>query len=406
MQLPQKLLTGGVLVVDDSDVQRAYTIDVLRKIGVTRITEANDGYVALARLHTLSPMPSVIVVDLEMPMMDGIELIHHIAGLDSQPALIVASGRESMMLDSVQAMIHAMGLPMLGALPKPVTEAGLAGLLAGLENLFPATPAVPGPKAVQVDIADLRNALASDHIVPFFQPKSSLHLHRVQGAEALARWVVPGQPPIPPASFIELAEREGLMPDLTLTILDKVLVRLNTWNASGRHLSVAINLSPTSLGDKLLADAIIQRTEAAQIDSHQIVFEVTESAMMQESAALRTLLRLRLRGFGLAIDDYGTGFSSMQQLSQVPFSELKIDRSLVDGAHRRPHLRTILESAIEMGHRLGMTTVAEGVETREDWALLRDLGCNLCQGYLVSRPVPGDELPAVITEAEARLPTF
>jgi EAL domain-containing protein (putative c-di-GMP-specific phosphodiesterase class I) len=241
----------------------------------------------------------------------------------------------------------------------------------------------------------LRRAIAVGEIVPWFQPKVELATGRICGVEALARWIMRDGQVVSPAHFVGVAEEHGLTFDLTLSILDQTLIALRTWHLPDIEMSAAVNLSPSSLGDMRLADAILRRTEDAQVSSRLITLEITESAMVSNAAALRDLIRLRLRGFGLSIDDYGTGFSSMQQLSRVPFSELKIDRSFVDGAHQREHQRALLESAIDLGKRIGLATVAEGIETREDWALLRELGCEIGQGYLISKPVPADQIPAV-----------
>jgi EAL domain-containing protein (putative c-di-GMP-specific phosphodiesterase class I) len=194
-----------------------------------------------------------------------------------------------------------------------------------------------------------------------------------------------------------------LMPHLTVNMVDASLAALRRWDSRGLRLSVAINLSPVTLNDQQLADDLIERVAAAGIEPSRITFEVTETAMAQGVSAVKTLLRLKLRGFSLAIDDFGTGFSSMQQLSKIPFSELKIDRSIVHDAHMRPNRRTILESAIEMGRRLGMVTVGEGVERIEDLHLLRQLGCELAQGYFVSRPVSFDDFLPVVTHLHRSL---
>ena len=142
-----------------------------------------------------------------------------------------------------------------------------------------------------------------------------------------------------------------------------------------------------------MADAIIDRVAASGIAPGFVILEITESAIMTDlSITLGTLARLRLKGFGLSIDDYGTGFSCMLQLSRVPCTELKIDRAFVNGASKKPHLRIMLESALDIARKLNLKVVAEGMETREDWQLLRDLECGEAQGYFVAKPMPGEAL--------------
>src|SRR5690606_27295015 len=156
----------------------------------------------------------------------------------------------------------------------------------------------------------------------------------------------------------------------------------------------AINLSPHLLNSDRFVDDICALIDRHAVRADQIVWEITESSMVANLwAALGVVARLRLKGFGLSLDDYGTGFSSMQQLARMPFTELKVDRSFVHGAADRDHLRVILQSALDMASRLSLVTVAEGVERMEDWRLLQEYGCSLGQGYLVARPMPGADLP-------------
>ena len=164
---------------------------------------------------------------------------------------------------------------------------------------------------------------------------------------------------------------------------------------------IALNISAQSLSDRRFANEIIRRVDDARISPSSLMLEITESALVSDlAAALGTLGRLRLKGFGLSIDDYGTGFSSMQQLSRLPFTELKIDRSFVHHAHDKWNLRAILQSAIEMAQRLGLTTVAEGVETREDMVLLRSLGCRYAQGYLFAAPMPASAISSWLAQGK------
>jgi EAL domain-containing protein (putative c-di-GMP-specific phosphodiesterase class I)/AmiR/NasT family two-component response regulator len=391
--LASALLERGVLIVDDSDLQRSHTAYALETLGVEKVEHAANGLVALTRLHTLSPTPALAIIDLEMPGMDGVELIHCIAKLPEHPTLLISSQREASIIHAVESMIRNLGLPLLGSLPKPVTRSALSRVLADFES---ATRRVTRREVANndygIDAEGLRTALGTGHLRAWFQPKLSLATGRVDSVEALARWLRPDGTVIPPACFVPLAERSGLMPQLTLAMLEQSIAALQRWALHGRMLSAAINLSASAIGDMHLADAIILRAERAGISSERITFEVTETAMMEDAAAMGTLLRLRLRGFGLSIDDYGTGFSSMQQLSRLPFSELKIDRSFVTGATTRPRMRTMLESALDMGRRLGLRTVAEGIETREDWLLARELGCNEAQGYYIAKPMPPERI--------------
>jgi len=227
----------------------------------------------------------------------------------------------------------------------------------------------------------------------------------VRGVEALARWKHPDLGFVRPDHFISLAEREGLIHELTISVMERALGQAARWNARGLRLSMAINLSPRLLDSPALVHEITSLVSLHGLAPGQVVLEITESSVVNcLGGAIGVLAKLRLKGLGLSIDDYGTGFSSMQQLVRIPFSELKIDRSFVHEASRRPNLRVILQSALDMSRQLGLITVAEGIETMEDWRLLQACGCDVGQGYLIARPMPAEELQQWLKSHQARLP--
>jgi EAL domain-containing protein (putative c-di-GMP-specific phosphodiesterase class I) len=252
------------------------------------------------------------------------------------------------------------------------------------------------------DAAMLHEALRRGDIEVAYQPKVDMRSGQVSGVEALARWRHPQNGQIAPDRFIALAEREGLIHALTASVADQAMARLATWKQSGLRLTLAINLSPRLLQDPGLLDELHNQLRRHGLVPADVILEITESSLV-EASALGMLARLRLQGFGLSLDDYGTGFSSLQQLTRIPFTELKIDRIFVHDAHRSRNLRTVLESALGMAQRLGLSTVAEGIETVEDWQLLQELGCDLGQGYLLARPMGGGALTTWLLEHQTRL---
>ncbi|HEV2441676.1 MAG TPA: EAL domain-containing protein, partial [Steroidobacteraceae bacterium] len=188
-------------------------------------------------------------------------------------------------------------------------------------------------------------------------------------------------------------------------VMEAAMRQTAVWNHHGLDLSIAINLSPILLERGELVQEISDLQQQHGLRAEQIVLEVTESSLLRDLAiALGVLTRLRLRGFRLSLDDYGTGFSSMQQLARIPFTELKIDRTFVHGAHERDSLQVILRSALEMASQLGIETVAEGVESLQDWRLLRQYGCKLAQGWLLAKAMPGGELEGWLPSLQRRRP--
>lgn len=217
---------------------------------------------------------------------------------------------------------------------------------------------------------------------------------RLVSTEALCRWIHPEAGIISPAHFIPLMESTGLINELTDRLIDQALLHLRNILDSGRAIAVAVNLSPIILTDTQLPDRLFEKTRSLNIPPELLTLEITESTLIENAAkALETLARLKMKGFSLSIDDFGTGYSSMQQLNRIPFSELKIDRSFVKSANTDLTRKAIIEANIGLAHTLKMDTVAEGVETLEEWSLLYKLNCDMAQGYLIGKPMPTDELP-------------
>lgn len=380
----------SVMVVEDSAVQRMHALDLLANLGIKRTLEAENGRHALEVLGGAGHI-DILITDLEMPDMDGVELIRHIAESHQVNALIVVSSRETTILSTVETMAREHGLIVLGIAQKPLSYDNLASLLAKFE------PGQVGARNSEAQYSfsaqELREAIINKQLLLQYQPKVTTHSGVMRGVEALVRWQHPQHGLMAPAHFITFAEENGLIDELTDWVLETALKQLRDWHARGLTISVAVNLSARSLSTPDLADRVAAATSRIGIEPKYLVLEITETAVMSDLAlSLGTLARLRLKGFGLSIDDFGTGFSSMQQLSRIPFTELKIDRSLVHGASEKPHLHVMLQSTIEMGKKLHLTTVAEGVENPSDWQLIRLLGCDVAQGFYVSKPIQGDGL--------------
>lgn len=405
LSLHDNIVQQGVMVVDDSSMHRYSAHMCLRAFGVSQVYEAANGKLALDQLAQLEQIPAVMLLDLEMPVMDGIEVLQQLAQLPCKPAVVLASSSDEVLISAVATMAEALGINLLGAFRKPVNPVELADALNSYNvGICPLDQVRP---PIETDVEQLKMALDRAKIQVYYQPKIDLETMRVAGVEALARWKNLQGDWIPPGVFIPMAEEHGLIGDLTLSVLDQVLQDMNGWWELGQYIPMAINLSAKSLAEFNLANEIIQRVIRQGIPAHFITFEITESALVVDlPSALATISRLRLKGFGISIDDYGTGFSSMQQLSRFPFSELKIDRSFIQGAPARQYIRNILKSAIEMGQRLGITTVAEGVETEAELHLLKSLGCKQAQGFLLARPMPGRELLGWVEQDSQRKHTI
>lgn len=374
-----------ILVAEDHEFQRKTLIRMLTAMGASTVSGAADGRAALDIFTGAQPPVDIIISDLEMPGMDGMEFMRHLGAIDRPVSVILSSALDVNLISSVEAMTTAYGIALLGAVSKPVTQDKLRFLL---DKFQPPKPKVSRPAAVDIPLDEIRRGLKAGEFLPFFQPKVGLSGGAVIGVEALARWKHPQKGLIAPYAFIPAMEKSGLIDDLTWIMLEESARHCREWVSRGQPLTVSVNLSLPSLEEPGLAERIIECVSRHNVSPKHIVLEITESAAMTDvGKALENLTRLRMKGFSLSIDDYGTGYSSIQQLSRIPFSELKIDQSFVFSALERESSKVILSSSLEMARKLGLKAVAEGVETRAHWDLLVQLGCDIAQGYFIAKPM-------------------
>lgn len=254
-------------------------------------------------------------------------------------------------------------------------------------------------------MSELARALDQGEIVVHYQPQVDVETGAVRGVEALVRWQHPVHGLLPPAAFIPAAERTGLIRPLTLYMLDLVLAQAVAWRDAGTHLRVAANLSVRDLLDPTFARHVEALLERHGMDRDSLELELTESmAMVDPERSLEVLHALAGLGVVLSIDDFGTGYSSLAHLQRLPVHRLKIDRSFVTGMVDDAACAAIVRSTIELARNLGMTVVAEGVEDDSTLMSLREMGCGVAQGFGLGRPVPADQVPALVQVIEARVP--
>jgi EAL domain-containing protein (putative c-di-GMP-specific phosphodiesterase class I)/AmiR/NasT family two-component response regulator len=375
-----------VLVVEDDGFQRRTVARMLRALGASQVLEAQDGKEALASMKNIAPV-DLIVCDLDMPEMDGMEFMRHLGQAKSDASVIISSAKERTLVASVEKMARAYGVRLLGLIEKPVTLAGLEDLIAKSNSGTQQLKRIPAGDP-SYTLEEILGGVKQRQFVPYYQPKVALGTGRMLGMEALSRWQHPQHGLVTPYSFISVLELSGNINGLTLLILEQAAAACRRMHERGFELTVSVNLSHVSLTDTTMADRITQVVRSVGLDSRYIVFEITETAAMTQVApALENLARLRMRGFGLSVDDYGTGFASLQQLMRVPFTELKIDQSFVTGCSTNAASRVIVESSVEMARNLGMKSVAEGVESQADWNVVQAVRCDIAQGYFIARPM-------------------
>jgi EAL domain-containing protein (putative c-di-GMP-specific phosphodiesterase class I)/CheY-like chemotaxis protein len=332
--------------------------------------------------------PTLILMDLHLPDSDGVELLRLLVARGCKDPILLMSGVDERVLTTAYELGVSHGLSMYGMLPKPVLLADLQTKLAAAQKQDRA-----------LDMTELKRGLAAGEIVPYYQPKASLTDRGwiIDGVEALARWQHPRLGLVMPDEFVSLAERTGVIGDLTNRVLAAALKQMKQWNDEGLRLSCAINLPPTLVTDLSFPDRIAVLLAQHGLDGSQLGLEITETATMQNpTTTMDILTRLRVKRISLALDDFGTGYSSLTQLYQMPFNEMKIDKSLVTNVPHSREANTMVGSLIELGHNLGLTICAEGVENRAALDMLAIMGCDRCQGFFISRAVPASDIPSLV----------
>lgn len=251
-------------------------------------------------------------------------------------------------------------------------------------------------------MADLKNAIMNNDLEIYYQPKIKLSDDSIYGCEALIRWNHSEYGMIPPDDFIPMAEKTGTIRLLTKWVVEKAMSQWSEWDAQGIELKIAINLSAQDLRDIYFVGMVKRSLEKFQVNPICIILEVTETSMMQDmTMSMSTLSQLSKLGVMLSVDDYGTGYSSLAYLKSLPVDEIKIDQSFVLNMDQDKGSNVIVKSTIELAHNLGYRVVAEGIENKETYKILQEYGCDIGQGYYMSRPVPEKELIEWFNEKKA-----
>jgi EAL domain-containing protein (putative c-di-GMP-specific phosphodiesterase class I) len=317
---------------------------------------------------------------------NSVSLIRLIAQRRLPTSVLLTTNMQRSLIAAVEAMVIACGAPFLGTVPRPIKANTLHDMLSQV-----AEPSAGGKPEVdrRFGAGEIAEGLRRGQFEVFFQPKVEVRSGELKGAEALVRWRHPEFGIVFPSAFIETVETAGLVDELTSIVAKLAMADCREWRAAGLDIGVSVNLSVLSLQDPSFADSLAAIASAAAVDPAQIVLEITESAApLDLGRKVETLLRLRMKGFGLSIDDYGTGYSSMKRLTRAPFTELKIDQGFVRGAVRSDSDRALVESSLHVASRLGIPAVAEGIESYQEWQLMLSLGCAMAQGYYIARPMP------------------
>jgi EAL domain-containing protein (putative c-di-GMP-specific phosphodiesterase class I) len=368
-----------VLAIDDEPA----LLEIIQKVAKSAdfaATVTTDPVIFQGALRTQPP--SVVLLDLQMPGCDGIELLRVLSDARCRAKIILMSGVGARVLGLAREIGHGLGLEMGEPLQKPVRAAELRQTLSQLRS-----------KIFHPDAVALQEAIANDRLELFYQPILTLATGETIGFEALVRWNHPEFGIVMPDRFIGLAERENLINPLTDRVLDLAAGQIASWRKAGIESYVSANISAANIVAEL-PDQLVRLCARHDIPPTLLRLELTETAVMGNHAQmLEILTRVRLKGHQLALDDFGTGYSSLVQLHRLPFSELKIDRSFVCEMGSSEEARLIIGAIIGLGHSLNLELIAEGIESDDLTERLVAMGCQTGQGYVFSRPIPASKVP-------------
>ncbi len=372
------MTSNRLLVIDDEPSICAAIGRIARQSGydVISTTDTDD-----CRDRIISWNPSVIVLDLSMPEMNGIELLAWLAEHHSHGCVFIFSGGDPIRLREAETMGLSFGLKIAGSLPKPIP---VATLRHSLEDIY--------DSAGILSAHDIRQALEKDEISLVYQPQIDLIDGSLFGFEALARWNHPRHGLLPPDRFIGIVEASHIVDRFTERVLEMALAEAARWHVIPDS-RIAINVSAASCASKKLPNTVQKLCSRNAISSRRVTLEVTETAAMTDPLRTGDCLRhLQAVGVDLSIDDFGTAYSSLSKLQQLPFVEIKIDKSFVSNCLTEPKSGVLVRSMIELAHSLGKRAVAEGIEDAGTLNRLREWGCDIGQGYYIGKPMSPREI--------------
>ncbi len=389
------------MVLDDEPFMLKMMGRILSGLGYADVVYHERACDALLAYDMPDGVPNVILLDINMPGMDGVEFVRHLSERRYPGHLILLSGMEELLLRATEKLACAHHISVVGVLQKPALPVELAALLAKCS-----ASVTRQPQAVhQIYDADaVRAAIENGELINYYQPKVFVSSGELAGVETLVRWQHPTDGLVLPEHFIPVAEVNGMITALTHVVLKNALRQARIWRDAGMPLRVAINVSMDDLADVSFTDSVLASLDEAGVAPELLELEVTETRLMGTmTSVLDVLTRLRLNRIRLSIDDFGTGNSSLVQLRDLPFDELKVDRSFTHNARHDARLKAIFEASLDLANYLNMELVAEGVEDADDWAFMLATGCHIAQGYYIAHPMPGERLDDWLGEWLARV---
>ncbi|MGF1707037.1 EAL domain-containing response regulator [Enterovibrio baiacu] len=380
-----------VLVIDDTESMIIMIESVLSQLGYNNVDSFTQPQLALDAVKQNPKKYDVVLTDLNMPEIDGMGVIRELGDLGFRGGVCIVSDLETRVVELAANIAQQQEVYLLGSIAKPISRDGLSRVLKRMGY-------VGRKKRLHLEKMtrdELIGHVSRDSIVPYYQPKLNPVSNRIESLEVVARIeVAKDNEMILPDNFIGTAIQHDLVDTITMQLAQKIATDMPALlKAFGNDVCISINLSPTQLSDLDIPKRLHQLFDAQNIDKHQIILEITEEHALKSAEQLESLNRLRIQGYGVSMDDFGTGFTNIQQLRSLPFTEVKIDRSLVRQIHNDPFSQAIVRSLATFSPTENFKLVAEGVEELEELEYLVTHYPNmLIQGFLICQPKPIEQL--------------
>ncbi len=371
----------SAMVIDDHPLQVTLLTHALRRHGVD-VESFHCVDEAIVRAKTTQF--DVIFCDIMMPGRDGVDMMELLEQIHYTGKVVIVSAMDLTIISAVKAMCEDFSFEVIGKLQKPYDQVEVIDIFKKMQNDTQKKSMFS--RAVDVEDQDFIRALSEGRVKNYYQPLVSTKSGEVLGYEALARWYHPIYGVLSPYHFLSIVERCNLSSELFDTVFSNVIYDIKN---RGFNQKVSINVDHANLEDGLFASRFLQKCQDNEIDPEQITIEITERDTFHACASIyKNLLKLRMNGVTVSIDDFGTGSSTFEKLAQLPFNELKIDRSFVFGIDRDPKKRNIVIAIRALAKSLNIHVVAEGVEDEETLKVMREYGIDLCQGFYINKPMP------------------
>lgn len=389
-----------VLVLEDEPFQRLVTVTALEKHLTSPVLQAADGDEAVAILAACSYI-DIALCDLKMAGTDGLTFLRHASSSGKVGAVVLCTELDPILQQATVAMIQCLGLSYLGNLAKPFSLEGFSPLVTRYHSHHNTAPRALSPAELPT-LSDVLRGLDNGEFEAYYQPKVALKDQLLDGAEVLARWIHPQWGVLSPAHFLPVMEQHDLIDRMFWQLFEQGITLHKRLAAQGRQVNLAFNLHPRQLACTMLTERIPLLLKRAHVSPTRVTFEIIESAVISAPASsLENLVRLRMLGCGLAMDDFGAGYSSLDRLSELPFNQIKLDRTFVHKMQSQPRSAAIISCSVALARAMEMSLVIEGVETEEQQAHLIELGATIAQGFLYARPMPGSHFKDFCMEHSA-----